>query len=182
MRKRLDGIAQVVLRHFFRLLPVIVDATFVFEHAIPVEHETVWRADGAVCLRHFLRFVVAIREWIILRVMSFLHRLERIIWIFGCIVAVDENELNAFFIEVLLELNQAALDRLRIGTVIAGENNDDHGIFDEDCLDRHTIRRWQIEIRHRITNFQRRRVIIHEDHGLEYTPDATTFHCHGVHR
>ena len=182
MRQRFDGIAQVMLCYFFRLLPVVVYTTFVFQNSIPVEDETMRSANGAVRLRDFLGFVVAVRERIVFCVVPFFHRLERIVGILGRVVAIDQNELNAFFIEVLLELNQAALDRLRIGTVIAGENNDDHGIFDEDCLDRHTIRRWQIEIRHRITNFQRRRVIIHEDHGLEYTPDATTFHCHGVHR
>lgn len=152
VRDGVDRVAQIVLGDGVGVLPIIIDTAFVLENPMPIEDEAMRCTERSVGTRHFLAFIVAVRERKALFIMALFHGFKGIVGIVRRIVAVDQHKLHSLLIEMILQLDQSIFIRPGIRTVVAGEDDDDHRIFDHLRIDRHTIGRRQCECRHWITD------------------------------
>src|SRR3989344_2333569 len=136
-----NRIMEIPLRHRCGILPIIVHSSLVLEFSLAIEDETMRGAECAECSRDLLRFIEAIREGIALLIVTSPHLFEGVLRIILGVVAIDEDELRSFLIKIVCESNDAILIRLRIGAMVAGEDDDKDGILDLAGVHGEAVRR-----------------------------------------
>ena len=108
------------------LLPVVIEAPPVGELPVGVIEEKIGRARRPVGARDRLCFIVEVGERVILISRTLRHLFRRVVRKAGGVVGADGDEVSASR-EAARQRDDALLDRLRVGAVVASE--DDHQRF-----------------------------------------------------
>ncbi len=163
-----DRVVQSVIGDGVGILPVVVDAAFIGELVVGIEDKTVGSAASAVGCGDFLRRIMNVGEWKPLLLGADLHAVKGILCVGSGIVAVNENEQRAVLLQFHLQRDETILVRLRVGAVIAGEDNHTR-LGREEILgiDFSTKRIRQMEGRHSITQLEYGGIVIDQYHTLE---------------
>src|SRR5437016_13796160 len=120
---------ELAARDLGWLPPVVVDATVIGEPARPVEDVDVGRAHRAEGARHLLRLVEQVGEAVALLAPAAEQVLGPILGVVGRIVRADADQLHAAWRVLALERDDAVLDRLHVGAVVADEHHDQHRLL-----------------------------------------------------
>lgn len=121
---RFNRISKVRRCHLVGLLPVVIDPALVNKLPPMIEHEDVRGADGAVGLRHLLRFVAKIRKRKILFLRADFHLVKTVFGKMQVVVRINGEKFDILGKEFIGERDEAVFVGLRVRAMIAGEADD----------------------------------------------------------
>ena len=128
-----NGLAQIVGAGFVGMLPVVVHTADVADLKLGIEDIGFGRILGAVSVGDALGHVAQIGEVELVVFGVGDHAVETVFGVAGRIVGIDGDELDGLVGEVVLEGDEPGGVGLRVGTMIAGEDDDNGALSLVGC-------------------------------------------------